>query len=244
MGAGTVRADRQYASWIVGGILLVVLAGFSRSFFLLPVFGSQPHWGAKEPLYIFHGFVFSSWFALLAVQTYLIRARSIRLHRRLGYAGICLAAAIVVVGMYAALHAANRPTGFTDVPIPPDQFLIVPVSDITLFAVFFGLAVAFRKQSGRHKRFMLLASISLLDAPIARLPLMMPALPSWTETAILSVMVIAMAIWDYDSRGRVRPETLVGGATIVLLNHFALDIGAQPAWLQVSHALMGMAKQG
>ena len=133
--------------------------GFSRSFYLLPVFDSKPDWAAKEPLFYFHGFVFSAWFALLALQTCLIRIKEIRLHRTLGIAGACLGAVVVLLGSCSAIFAANRPTGFMDVPFPPDQFLIIPLSGVLLFAVFLSLAIVWRKQPPRHKRLMLLASI-------------------------------------------------------------------------------------
>ena len=53
-----------------------------------------------------------------------------------------------------------------------------------LFAVFLTLAVINRHTPASHKRLILLASISLLGAPIARVPLMMPALPFWIDAIV------------------------------------------------------------
>src|SRR5215213_1603853 len=93
------------------------------------------------------------------------------LHRTLGWYGAGLAAAMVATGTYAALVAANRPTGFTGMPVPPLQFLAVPAFDILLFPAFVALAVVKRRDAQAHKRLMLLASVNLVAAAFARWPL-------------------------------------------------------------------------
>ena len=230
MAARAVRSDRDYSAWIVGAILLVVLTGFSRSFFLRPLFGSAPDWAAREPIFYLHGAVFSAWFLLLAVQTWLIRARALRLHRRLGYAAATVGAGVVVIGIYASLRAANRPGGFMGVPVPAVEFLAVPLVEIALFAIFLALAVLWRNRPASHKRLILLASIDLLGAAIARIPLMLPVLPIWIDTIVYAAFVAAMAAWDLNGNRRIRPETLWGGAALIGGNFAALFIGATGAW--------------
>ena len=238
MAARAIKSDRPYAATIVAAILLVVLVGFSRSFFLMPLFGSEPDWAAKEPIFFLHGTVFSCWFALLAYQTYLVRTRSLRLHRRIGYAGAALGAGIVLLGTYAALRAANRPSGFVGVPFPPEQFLTVPLVGMVLFAVFVALAIINRHNPASHKRLMLLASISILGAPIARVPMMVPALPFWIDTVVYSGFVIAIGYWDFETRGKLRPETLYGGPAIVVLNLAAVPLGATAIWQHIALWMM------
>src|SRR5688500_13037512 len=138
-------------------MLLVVLIGFSRSFFLRPLFPAWP--SPSEPLFYVHGVLFAAWCVLLVGQAALVSGGRTPLHRTLGYYGAGLAAAMVATGTYAALVAANRPTGFTGLPVPPLQFLAVPAFDIVLFAVFVALAVAKRRDAQAHKRLMLLATV-------------------------------------------------------------------------------------
>jgi len=230
MATRSLKSDRPFAAAIVAAILLVVLVGFSRSFFFMPIFGSKPDWAAKEPIFYLHGTVFSLWFALLAYQAFLIRQHSVRLHRKLGYAGAGLGALVVLLGSYVALRAANRPGGFIGVPFPPEQFLAVPIIGMALFAVLLTLAILNRNRPARHKRLMLLASIDLLGAPVARLPLMMPALPFWTDSVVYSAFVIAISYWDVQTRGKLRPETLYGGSAVVILNFAAIPIGSTQVW--------------
>ena len=42
MAARAIKSDRPYAAALVTAILLVVLVGFSRSFFLMPLFRVEP----------------------------------------------------------------------------------------------------------------------------------------------------------------------------------------------------------
>lgn len=230
MATRALKADRPFVAAIVAGIILVVLIGFSRSFFLMPLFGTKPAWAAHEPIFYLHGSVFSLWFALLAYQTLLVRQRSLRLHRRLGYVGAGLGVVIVLLGSYAALRAANRPGGFIGVPFPPQQFLTVPLVGIALFAVLLTLAVINRRKPPSHKRYMLLASISLLGAPIARLPLMMPTIPVWIDSLVYTAFVVALGHWDVQTRGKVQPQTIYGGGAIVILNLVAIPLGATAIW--------------
>ena len=238
MATRTLKADRPFAAAIVAAIILVVLVGFSRSFFLMPLFGTKPAWAAKEPIFYLHGTVFSLWFVLLAYQTFLIRQRSLRLHRKLGYCGAGLGAVVFLLGNYAALRAANRPGGFLGVPFPPEQFLAVPLIGMLLFAVFLTLAVVNRHNPASHKRFMLLASIDLLGAPVARLPQMVPALPFWTDSIVYSAFVVALGYWDLQTRGKLRPETIYGGPALVLLNFAAVPIGSTQPWQHFALWLM------
>ena len=66
-----------------------------------------------------HGIAFTAWLLLLLVQTSLVAAGRVDLHRRLGLGGAALAAVMVVLGTIGSLVAAARPTGFFDVPMPP-----------------------------------------------------------------------------------------------------------------------------
>jgi uncharacterized membrane protein YozB (DUF420 family) len=238
--SGNVHArDSAFTALLAGAILAVLLVGFSRSFFLLPFFEGPPKWAAKEGIFYAHGAVFAAWFAVLAAQVVLIRVRNVRLHRRLGYAGAGVGALVVVAGTLAALRASNRPGGFIGVPVPPDQFLPVPLVGMLLFGVLLTLAVLWRREPARHKRMIFLASISLLGAPMARItsmldPLTLPPLDIIAYAALVGLMLI----WDGVTQRRVRPDTLIGGAAVVGLNAAAPLFGATAAWLAIAHPLM------
>jgi uncharacterized membrane protein YozB (DUF420 family) len=227
---GLIRgsAERRFYGAMTFAMLVTVFVGFSRSFFLRPLF---PAWPAPaEPVFYVHGVVFSAWFLLLVAQAQLVRAGRTDLHRRLGAAGAVLAASMVVLGVLGALVAASRPTGFVGVPVPPLQFLIVPLLDMVIFAAFVTTAVVQRREAQSHKRWMLLASISLLTAAIARWPGVIEQGPV-AFFAITDLFIVALAAWDYKSRGRVHPATLAGGLLLIASQPLRLALSGTPAWL-------------
>jgi uncharacterized membrane protein YozB (DUF420 family) len=221
-------AERRFYGAITIAMLVTVFVGFSRSFFLRPLFPAWP--SATEPVFYVHGVVFTAWFLLLIAQAQLVKAGRTDLHRGLGGAGIVLAASMVVLGLLGALVAASRPTGFTQVPVPPLQFLIIPVLDMAIFAAFVTTAVMKRREAQSHKRWMLLASISLLTAAIARWPGVLEHGPV-AFFAITDLFVVTLAAWDFKSRGRLHPATLVGGLVLIASQPLRLALSGTPAWL-------------
>src|SRR6185295_836806 len=101
------------------------------------------------------------------------------------------------------------------IPVPPLQFLTVPIADIVVFAVLASLALYFRREPQTHKRFIILAAISLTEAGIARWPfesyLTNPQLAFWTKT----LLVVPLVVWDAVTLRRVHWATLAGGVLIV-----------------------------
>jgi hypothetical protein len=106
----------------------------------------RARWSAGRRFYV--GFAtalaaavfFAGWFLLLVAQPLLVAAGRVDVHRRLGLLGGGLAVAMVILGTVGALKAAGRPTGFVDIPMPPLEFLVVPLADIALFGGFVALA--------------------------------------------------------------------------------------------------------
>ena len=109
---------------------------------------------------------------------------------------------------------------------------------MALFAVFLTLAVINRHRPESHKRYILLASIDLLGAPVARLPLMMPAIPLWIDSIVYGAFVFALGYWDLETRGKLRPETTFGGTALVVVNFAALPIGSTVLWQNFARWMM------
>ena len=168
LAVGRGSRERFFYTGVAIAMFATVFLGFARSFFLRPWFPDLP--APTEPVFFVHGVLFTAWLVLLVVQPALVAVRRTDLHRKLGWLGAGLAVAMVALGIVGALTAARRPTGFVGIPLPPLQFLIVPVLDIVLFSAFVALAIARRRDTQSHKRWMLLASVNLLAAGIARWP--------------------------------------------------------------------------
>jgi hypothetical protein len=113
--------------------------------------------------------------------------------------------------------------------------LLNNLAAMLLFGVFAGAGIACRRLPDAHKRFMALATIVLLPAAIGRavitiLGVFHPAL-LFGSTALF---VVAIAIYDRRSRGRVHPVTLWGGLTLILSFPGRVALAKTHLWLSAA----------
>jgi hypothetical protein len=231
-------AERKFYTFMTLAIFAAMYVGFARSFFLRPWFPEVVPLTPKEPFFYFHGAVFTTWFVLLVLQPALVGMRRVDLHRIVGQFAAAVAAALVVVGVTGAIMAARRPEGFLGVPIPPAQFLIVPLTDMLLFALIIGAAFAKRRDAQAHKRLMLVGSICLLDAAFARWPLVLETGNPIIYFALADAFLIPLVIWDLRSRGRLHPATLWAGLLLVASHPLRLWLSGTAAWLGFAARLL------
>src|SRR5256885_13375210 len=99
--ARPLRRDSVFFPTMAIALAVVVFAGFSQTYYLKGYFDSPP----LTPLRIVHGAVFTSWIALLIVQTAAVAANRRDVHRRLGLVGAAIAAAMVGLGTALAVSA-------------------------------------------------------------------------------------------------------------------------------------------
>ncbi len=226
--SGRLSAERRFYTGMAVAILATVGVGFSRSFYLRPLF---PAWHSpSESIFYVHGAAFTAWIVLLLVQASLVARGRTDLHRKVGPFGVVLAVSMVVLGTLGALIAARRATGFVGVPVPPLQFLAIPLFDIVLFALFVGLAIAMRRNAQSHKRCMLLATVNLTTAAIARWPVVIDSGPL-AFFGVTDLFLVSLAIWDLRTRGRLHPVTLWGGLLIIVSQPLRLVVSGTESWL-------------
>jgi hypothetical protein len=234
---GSTAAEHRFFTAMTLAILATVFVGFSRSFFLRPMF---PDWPAPhEAIFYVHGAVFAGWIGLLLVQTALVAGGRTDLHRKVGALGALLAVAMLILGTVGALIAARRATGFVGVPVPPLQFLAVPLFDMVLFPAFVALALSYRRRPQYHKRLMLLATIVLTTAAIARWPGVLELGPP-AFFGLTDLFVVALAIWDRRVLGRLHPVTLWGGAALIVSQPLRLVVSGTDAWLVFARWATGL----
>ena len=224
-GARHARADRGLFGAAALVAAFVVVAGFAPTYYLKAHFGTPP---LPSALVHLHGMVMTAWFALFLVQVRLVATRRIEWHRRLGLAGIGLAVLLVAIGTLTAIAAAKA--GRAPPGPPPLVFLAIPLGDMVVFPILFGLAVAYRRRSDFHKRFMLLASLSLLTAAIARYEVLQSGgLPLFFGA--MDALLLAFIAIDTVQRRRLHPA-FVAGFVLILVSQVARFVGAgTPQWI-------------
>jgi len=81
--------DRRFYLLITILTAALVFAGFARTFYLNGLFAKMQ----LPSLFIVHGVVFSSWLVVLVTQAFLVSARKIQIHKKLGYTSIAIVVA-------------------------------------------------------------------------------------------------------------------------------------------------------
>jgi hypothetical protein len=237
MSMGAIRAygadgDRRFYTGMAVAMFVTVFAGFAPTFYLKSFFPAPP----LNPLVFTHGLAFSAWIALFLVQTVLIAGKRPDLHRKLGVVGAGLAAGMVILGVAAATWSTRA--GHTPPGIDPRSFLALPFFGITMFASLAALGIVLRRQPQAHKRLMLLATIAMLDAAIARLPGVL-ALGIPVAYVLQDLFLVACALYDLATRRRVHPVYVWGGLAILVSEPLRLLVSQTPLWLAFGDWLKG-----
>jgi hypothetical protein len=210
--------------------LVTAFAGFGPTYFLKGFYHTPP----LTPLLHVHGLVFTSWLVLLLIQSALVAAHRVDLHKRLGIAGAVLAAAMIVLGLMTAVESARR--GVAAPGLEPLVFMVFPVGAVVMFAGFIGAALWKRRRPELHRRLILLGTVSIMTPAIARLPI---AGRSPVVALSLSLLfVIAGMIHDWKSRRRVHPLYVWGGVIILLSGPGRAAIGHTAAWQSFARYLV------
>ena len=222
--------DRMFYSGTAIAMALIVFTGFAPTFYLRSYFGapvSITGLVTMTPIVQAHGLLFTMWVLLFVAQTSLIASRTVAVHRRLGFAGVVLAAAMVFVGLTAAFAATTRGSALPGLDAVTS--LVVPVADIALFVGFVSAAVWRRREKDAHKRLMLLAYCAIFPAAVGRLPGVVSLGPLGVF-GLSFLPVIFGAVYDRWSRGRVSSIYWWGIAALYLSIPGRLAVASTPAW--------------
>ena len=223
------RRERWFYLGMSIAIVITVFAGFAPTYYLRPYFNAAP----LIPLLHLHGLVFTSWIVLFSVQTTLIATHRTDLHRRLGIAGGLIATLMVVIGFSTAIIRATQ--GVTGPGGPsPLSFLVVPLGDMLVFAILVGAGFYFRRRPDVHKRLMMLATISILAAAVARLPFAIMQSGPIAFFGFTDFFILACVVYDLITLRRIHRATALAGLLIVASQPLRLMIGGTQTWLTIA----------
>lgn len=221
------NSERQYFLWVAVFALTLVIAGFTRTYFLHRFF--------KTPDLSFfihiHAVVMMGWIVLFVIQTLLIRWRRIGWHRMLGYVGAGYAVLVVAMGSSATFVAARREVraasaqqaGFLTV-------LCLELTQMAMFACLVALSVYLKHCPAYHKRFMILATLCMLPNPMVRLLVLLGVTDFPTMLTVWAVIVATIVTIDVLRRGEIHPAFAFGGSAIIGLLYCAYFVSVTPLW--------------
>lgn len=194
----------------------------------------------QVPLVVhFHAVAMVSWLGLLVVQSTLAQRLDLATHRRLGWVGLPLVLAIPPLGIatcVSVLRGHMVPPFFS-----PSFFLSLVVIESLTFAGLIIAAIVMRRRTAWHRRFMVGATIILLEPALGRV-LPMPLMGGWGEWVAMALqlgVVGIMARHDVATRGKVHAATAVVGALVVLTHVVDTLLGMTPQVIALAGAISG-----
>jgi hypothetical protein len=247
------RAVGTFYVWMAALFVAIAFGGFAETFWLQLPAGTF----TGSPLLYLHGILFSAWTLFLLAQTWFAASGRMQQHRAWGLAGVSLATAMVFVGLATGIASMQK-----DVAAGHGElgraFAIVPLTAALVFAVLVAWAVATVKQPETHKRLMMLATLSILQAPIGRFFFLTvgggggpgsrpgstpPELPTSTAGGgvVVGLLILAAIVHDWRTRGRPHPVYLFGGSAVVLIEVGRAFLGEAPLWQAIARALGSFA---
>ena len=256
--SGTPRAhaiDRWIYVFMAAWFIAIVLTGFIPDS-LGKIAAVQA--GQRPPLPLVmhaHAVLMGSFLLLLLAQTMLVATGRCDLHRRLGLAAMVLAPALVVAGFLLAVNsyhgvwsaAQSGPPGIREamasrIPIL-DNILLLQIRVGILFALFLAIGLRARsRDSGFHKRMMILATAIPLPAAIDRmawLPTTLPGSPLATDLYVV-LAVAPLFAWDLFRNRNVHRAYWVWLPVYAAASVVVNLLWDTPGWHGTAHQIMGV----
>jgi len=185
----------------------------------------------------FHAAVATMWCLLLIVQPFLIGAGRRDLHRRLGALSWVVGPLLFVASVLltsARFRAMDPATFATD-----GKFVYIPLHAAILFAWSWAIAMAYRRTTAIHARFMIATGLVLID-PIGSRLLEFHAPESVTPwqrqvvTFVLTDAILLALAWRPRMAPAARRVFITGAAAFPLLHAGWFTFAQGPAWWRVA----------
>jgi hypothetical protein len=228
-----IREKNEVGRWYYPGMAVVMIAVAITGF--APSIVDPSHRHAPLTLLVaVHGILFFLWLLLFLMQTTLIAAQRVDLHRRMGIIAVVLLMVLVPTSYMVTVQMVRRgfdlsgdQLGTTGDPLFGSIFNFFAVIEFPLLA---GVALAYRRRKEIHKRLMLFANISLMGPPITHFLGHFGLLTAFTVLAGLAMFFLSAVAGDYLSARRVHPLTATLAILLFLVQPIQALVGSTAAW--------------
>jgi hypothetical protein len=228
----TRATDRELYLPAAAAVLAAVIVGFWRSYFSRPFF---PQTDSLTVLVHVHAALMTAWMCLFLAQVGLVAVGRTDLHRRLGVGGFALLVMIVVVSVPMTILATRL--GGSHMPGPPLPALASVSGLLIGFITLGGLGLHYRYRTDIHKRLMLLAAISGMEAGVGRIPV--DFLDSLTKIHIANdVVLLFFVVADTLKHRRLHPALLWGSFYLIAVQTITAWVAGTATWLAIARAIM------
>jgi hypothetical protein len=190
-----------------------------------------------------HGILFLAWYGIVLMQAVLVLRGSMRLHRWIGTATLALAVAMVASGVLVV--AVRMDGGLTEGDQFWSAFSLIILSNLVLFAVFFGAAWHFRRRPDLHRRYMLLAAATGSGAAQFRSLAAVfgqgfYAVPS--GILVTNLFVVLAMVGERAIRGQVSRAYWIALPVIIVFECAMLGLAFTPVGVGLQQAIVGLVR--
>jgi hypothetical protein len=253
--AVTVPAGQRFYVGMSAAFVAVAFLGFLPTYWVPLVGGTL----TVPPITHVHALFFYGWTLLLLRQTWLAAQGELGRHRELGVAGVALATGMLFVGLNAAATSV-RLAEAAGAGEAGRKFAIVSVTAILLFAVLVAIALLNVRKPEVHKRLMLIATASILQAAVGRMFLLVlniprqpgeilaahppPVFVTVLPGLIVDLPIVAGMIRDRRTIGHVHRVYWIAGAAVLAVQVLRVPVSATHAWARAVEALLTFFPRG
>lgn len=223
-------------------------AWFFAAFLAFTVWAFWPSYFARlfeQPSLLFHahGIALTAWCVLLVAQAQLLRTGRRPLHRALGKVSYVLVPALLAITVSFVHYRMGGPVPLgTPLPGGVLRSLALMLNSLVVFAVFYGLAIWFRRDRQVHGRYMVCTVFPLFTPVTDRLiaanfPELIAFVPRVDGSPVLPVagflladaILLVLCAWDWirNRRANVFPVAL---AVLLAYHASVLTLHRSAAW--------------
>lgn len=234
---------RRYIYVLLGvAALTIVHIGFARTY-IAPVLSGA--YTGRKVLHV-HGAIFMMWVILCIAQPLLIQRGQIQLRKKIGVYGAVLGGLVTLMGLYIGVSGAHANMA-RDGEQAVKAFLLIPITDMILFPLFVTLAILNVKNPESHKRYILLATLSILPAATGRI---LPLFSWWTGNVaidtILALLIMEITlymaiVYDIIVKKKIHPVYIWGGLLVLFIHAFRDWASKTETWLNISNWILSNA---
>lgn len=211
-------------------ILVAVQWGFYKTY------TSQfPNFRNMTPVIHIHGVLLMSWLLLLIAQPLLIHYRKPKLHRNIGKVSFVLGPLIIIF-----LFLVGRGGYWRGVGVIPENenlsFMVLDIRGFISFAIFWALAMYYRKKPDTHMRYMIATGIVGIGPGVGRGLNNGLGINIWDSLTITDVidLVIVGFLLGYDIYKRKNYKPFLFVFTVFLIGSVLWQLRDTTAWQAIA----------
>lgn len=183
-----------------------------------------------DAIFVIHGFFMLAWYSLIVIQAKLINSKKHPFHIAVGKFSIALVIGMLISEVLMSISSYHRSASVDIITIN----LFIMVNFVTLYS----LALYYVKSSDKHKRLMLMASISMLIPAFGRAT-QAAGINDFLAILMLIIILIFPIVYDIKTLKKVHKSTILGCVLIILGVVFTVILIENATWQEIVDSLLG-----